>query len=174
MSYIRVTPEGTIWPYSLAQLRVDYPDTSFAWAPTADDLRPFGVHVITPTEPPAHDPRTHRAAEVHPIGGGETWTQAWEVVALTPDEIEAAKRRDWPAFRAALLADADVSAALVAAMATAPLAVLSLAQAIQAASTGDYREWSAAWPLVRSPAAQAAAVDAAVDAELPSAFVGAI
>ena len=81
------------YPVTLAQMQAAYPLTIFP-VPFEEDFDDFAyVHA---TEQPEHDPATHRAVEVDPIELDGEWQQAWEVVALTVQEIEAARRASVP------------------------------------------------------------------------------
>ena len=81
------------YPVALAQLLAAYPLTIFP-APFEENFEEF--EYVKPTQPPEHDPATHRAVEVDPIELDGEWQQAWEVVVLTVQEIEAARRASVP------------------------------------------------------------------------------
>lgn len=155
MTFLRLTSTGSIWPYSDAQLRADEPGTLFPPVFTAEDRAAFGVIEPQLTEPPAHDPAIERIEESHPSLVGDTWTQAWAVVPLTPDEQAAWQQAsrpatDWGVFKVTLLSSPDVNAALVAAMTAAPAAALALPAALMAVAEGrpdaDFR---ACWTTLR-------------------------
>ena len=77
------------YPVALAQMQAAYPLTIFP-TPFEENFEEF--EHVKPTQPPEHDPATHRAVEVDPIELDGEWQQAWEVVALTPEEMESARR----------------------------------------------------------------------------------
>ena len=81
------------YPVALAQMQAAYPLTIFP-APLEGNFEEF--EHVKPTQPPEHDPATHRAVEVDPIELDGEWQQAWEVVVLTVQEIEAARRASVP------------------------------------------------------------------------------
>lgn len=106
---LRLRPEGPQWPYSVAQLRADEPQLSISAAPHAGEiaswlqLQPPIVFIEPqPTDPPEHDPATHRPQEVRPVCADGQWQQAWELVALPPPP-EPAPAPDWGQFRQALI-----------------------------------------------------------------------
>ena len=138
MSLLRLTAFGPIWPYSDAMLRADEPGTLFPPVLTAEDRAPFGVIEPQPTAPPEPpDPATERVEEVHPILVGDTWTQQWAVVPLTPDELLANRPiTDWDGFRSALLKSPVLTEALQAASGIPP-AILGIPSAIADAKGGD-------------------------------------
>ena len=46
------------------------------------------VFPVTPTEPPTYDEATQKVEEVDPTFDGSIWSQAWQIVQLTPEEQE--------------------------------------------------------------------------------------
>lgn len=77
------------YPYSIGELRRDNPQVSFPRNPSESLLADYGVFPVTPTERPDVDPRTERLAEGTPVLIDGQWTQVWDVVALSADEIAA-------------------------------------------------------------------------------------
>ena len=72
------------YPVALAQMQAAYPLTIFP-APFEGNFEEF--EHVKPTQPPEHDPATHRAVEVAPVEEGGKWRQAFEVVQLTNEEL---------------------------------------------------------------------------------------
>jgi len=104
-----------VYPYGLAQLRADNPNVSFSVNPTAEDLAPFDVFPVTPTDPPARDPRTERIEEAGPALIDGTWQQQWRIRPATPEEEAAydAMNRpapDWAGFAVALILNPPIQA----------------------------------------------------------------
>lgn len=81
MSYIHVPTLR--YPLSPNKIRAENPNTSFPkpFVPTEDYVSVVSV------DQPAHDPLTHVAREARPALVSGVWTQAWEVVPLTAEEI---------------------------------------------------------------------------------------
>lgn len=94
MTYINSTTNA--YPYTLAQLRQDNPNVSFPLTPTADDLAPFGVFPVVPTDAPTYEPSTHRIEEAFPEEVNGEWQQRWELIELTPEEQDAWQRANNP------------------------------------------------------------------------------
>lgn len=166
-----------VWPYSLADLRRDNPNVSFSANPTAEDLAPFDVFVVAPTDPPEHDPAAFRPLEVEPEQAEDgTWQQSWDLVPIPPPEPPA----DWETFRAGLLTSADVAQAMtVARAAGAEPAATNLPTALEKAQAGRPGEFAACWGLVvaaggASPEALAALAASAQACNLPADFVAAL
>lgn len=84
--HIRLT-NGNPEKYTVWQLRLDNPQTSFPAEISDPTLADYGVFPVTPTERPQFDPRTERLEEGAPVLIDGLWTQAWDIVALTDDEI---------------------------------------------------------------------------------------
>jgi len=82
------------WPYSIVQLKFDNPETSFPASiddpETASDelLASYNVFPVTPTEAPAYNEQTQRVEEVNPTFDGSTWSEAWQIIELTPEQQE--------------------------------------------------------------------------------------
>ena len=180
---LRLRPEGPQWPYSVAQLRADEPQLSISAAPHAGEiaswlqLQPPIVFIEPhPTDPPEHDPTTHRVEEIAPVEVDGTWQQAWQLIEIPP----APPTPDWDTFRAGLLQSADVAAAMTAARAAgAEPAATNLPMALEKAQNGRPAEFAACWGLVvaaggASPEALAALVAAAEACNLPAEFVAAL
>lgn len=75
------------YPYSFAQLKRDNPQTSFPSSPSSELLESYMVYEVAQADQPSYDPATHRIEEGTPALVGGVWTQAWNVIALTDEEI---------------------------------------------------------------------------------------
>jgi hypothetical protein len=65
----------------------DNPQTSFPKNPTREMLESYGVYEVEQVDLPAYDSSTHRVEEGTPVQIENVWTQVWNVIALTPEEI---------------------------------------------------------------------------------------
>lgn len=87
MTYAKIENQNiTTYPYSITQLRMDNPNTSFPLNPKEEDLRDFGVVYIQPVEKPVVD-YTQTVVEATPQQLGGTWTQVWQVLPASAEEI---------------------------------------------------------------------------------------
>lgn len=77
----------TKYPYSFGQLKQDNPQTSFPASPSAELLESHGVYEVAQADQPTYDTATHRIEEGTPALVGAAWTQTWNVIALTAEEI---------------------------------------------------------------------------------------
>lgn len=77
----------TKYPYSFGQLKQDNPQTSFPTIPSTDLLEFYGVYEVAQANQPTYDAATHRIEEGTPALIGGAWTQTWNVIALTADEV---------------------------------------------------------------------------------------
>ena len=75
------------YQYSFGQLRQDNPQTSFPANPSTKLLESYGVYAVAQAERPAYDQATQRVEEGTPTLVAGLWTQVWNVIALTADEI---------------------------------------------------------------------------------------
>lgn len=180
---IRVLDSQTVWHYSLGQLRSDEPSRSFSSSPSDRELAEFGVYRVQPTAQPSYDPAEQKVVEVHPIGADGQWQQAWEVVALTPEEAEAYYRAThpprWQGFGSAVWSLAEVNALLTTALQAAPALAMALPVGLGQAAQGDQQTFVNAWQAARAAGLVAdslvqALQGLAVQYDLPAAFVAAL
>jgi hypothetical protein len=78
------------YPYTIANLRSDNPNTSFPKSPSDEMMAEWGVHRVTMAEQPATDQRTQYigpSQDPELIDG--VWTIGWVVIDKTQDEIDA-------------------------------------------------------------------------------------
>ena len=86
MDFIHKT---TLEEITFAQLKERHPLTLFP-ADFTDDFEDYAtVHQVNA---PEHDPATQKAVKAAPVEQDGQWVQAWEVDALTPEEMESAQR----------------------------------------------------------------------------------
>jgi hypothetical protein len=83
--HILTTPKT--YPYSVSQLMRDNPQTSFPKNPPDEVLAQWNVFPVARSDQPTYDPATHRIEEGAPALVGGSWTQAWDVIALTAEEV---------------------------------------------------------------------------------------
>lgn len=77
------------YPITAAQMRASYPESLFP----EDFAQAYGDHApVHTTTRPVYDTATHKAVELTPVLMDGQWHQAWDVVPLTPEEIDAARR----------------------------------------------------------------------------------
>ena len=74
------------YPYTFADIRADYPNTSFPVPLDAAALVSLGMVEVRPTPMPEHDQYAEKAVEVTPVKTGDEWVQAWVVEPLTAAE----------------------------------------------------------------------------------------
>jgi hypothetical protein len=75
------------YPYPFAQLKRDNPQTSFPRNPSAELLESYEVYEVAQADQLSYDPATQRIEEGTPARVDGAWTQTWNVVALTAEEI---------------------------------------------------------------------------------------
>ena len=89
------------YPYTLTELKSDYPSTSFPFDPLSDsDLREaFDVVEVQENPQPDFNAQTHQCIETTPELKNGEWTQAWETKAKTADEKTQADSDQWTEIR---------------------------------------------------------------------------
>lgn len=81
-----IKPPSTT-PYSIRQLRIDNPDTSFPAEPSNELLAGWGVYPVKPMTPPVHDKSSQVATPSTPQCIEGEWFQGWEIRDKTSDEL---------------------------------------------------------------------------------------
>jgi hypothetical protein len=92
--YAKVQDQTVVqYPYALAQLYAEHPNTSFPTNMTAQELADFGVVTVVVTGQPSHDSITQDVTEITPVYSEERsrWEQTWQVTSATAEEIAARK-----------------------------------------------------------------------------------
>ncbi len=86
--YAKVENETIIIsPYTMEMIRKDFPNISFPNTPTESDLVGLPVVLVQEAPQPEHSPETHNCIEVTPVFEGNIWSQKWELVELSENEI---------------------------------------------------------------------------------------
>jgi|11BtaG_2_1085332.scaffolds.fasta_scaffold00528_10 hypothetical protein len=88
--YVKAT-NNTVdsYPYSIEQLRVDNPSTSFPDGMSVEQLAEWDVHPVTIAADPSYDPLTHKIQQAaEPVLVNGAWLISKTVVALTDEEIQ--------------------------------------------------------------------------------------
>jgi hypothetical protein len=97
------------YPYWIAQLRKDHPNTSFPKNPNEELLAEYGVVRVYPTDRPEVD-HTQNVNEGNPSQIDGKWVQMWVISDATAEEIEQRTETQAQTVRAqrdALLAQSD-------------------------------------------------------------------
>lgn len=108
--YIKVQPDGEIInPFSIRELKRQFPHVSFPSQIPVTTLAEYGMFPLVPTTPPQYDHVTHRLVEDTPVRQkarnedgtwkaddpntpeNEAWeyVQVWKLEAYTPEEVTA-------------------------------------------------------------------------------------
>ena len=77
----------TKYPYSVGELKKDNPQVSYPENPSVELLESCGVYEVSTSQLPSCDFSTQRIEENLPLLLDGVWTQAWDVIALTDEEI---------------------------------------------------------------------------------------
>ena len=129
----------TKFPYSMGDLHVEYPDTSFPAAPTAETLAAFGVYKIVEATAPTVDSKTHRQSRsIQQVDG--VWTQVWALQQLAQDTASGNVR----GYRDRLLTASDWTQ-----VADAPVdktAWATYRQALRDVTSQAGFPWEVVWP----------------------------
>jgi len=75
------------YPYSISDLKNDNPQTSFSEEILESTLAEWNVFPIASFEVPDYDLATERLEESTPVLIDGQWTQVWNVVSLSSEEI---------------------------------------------------------------------------------------
>lgn len=150
--------------------------------PRADDepvvgLEPRYLEMDVLQQPePAYDPATQQLQPTEAIDtAARTVTRGWTVVELPP----SVPSPDWGRFKAAILSNTAINAALAQALPLAPAAATALAPTLLRAEQGLIDDFATAWAAVLAVAPVAPQVltdlvSLATACHLPAAFVAAL
>lgn len=86
--WINPTNQQTFTTHS--EIRSAFQNVSFPAVMTDDDIAFAGLLPVTLVPQPTFDPLTQKVAEAAPALVNGVWTQQWQIVALTPEEQQAA------------------------------------------------------------------------------------
>ncbi len=98
----------TQYPYSVAQLKADNPNTIFTLPLNPETLAEYNVVEVLPTERPDYDPITHDLTEAEPIETANGWVQQFQLTEVS-SEIQDERynsRANWRQFYDGLLINA--------------------------------------------------------------------
>lgn len=130
--YIKVTSDNLIWPYSIENLRQEYPNVSFPNYPTPQDLEPFSVYIVHQTDKPkTNDPRLQIIEEILPKFIDNKWQQSWKTRSASKEEIDLydinnRPQPNWSEFKIQFLADQTINNYFSSRFLNYPLLNLSL------------------------------------------------
>lgn len=96
------TKNGAVaaYPYTVEQLKADYPNVSFSSNVTTDQLSDFNVFDVVHAETPAYDATTQRIeTSLAPVLIHGVWTLTKTVVDLTQDQIDQKISAQWNVVR---------------------------------------------------------------------------
>lgn len=94
-THLQLTEAGAIQRYLSAGVNIEWDANNFC---TVEALvkdgkaEQFRVVEFRTAAQPAHDPRTHTVRELAPLPVDGKWTQQWEVVDLSPEQIAARRK----------------------------------------------------------------------------------
>jgi hypothetical protein len=90
MTYIKYADDLMVYPYSLSQLRLDNPNTSFPAEMPDKLLASCMVYPVVSAPEPSYDPTTQVAKlDTFPTQASGVWSLKWEVRDKTPTELAA-------------------------------------------------------------------------------------
>lgn len=110
MFYALLTADGSVdrYPYTLTDLRLANPGTSFPEQISDDTAAAFNCFPVAPTEPPADDYTINLKRTA--VKQGSDWVEEWSSTPATPEQIAertAAKANDVRIERNQRLQDCD-------------------------------------------------------------------
>lgn len=101
--YIRILQDQVIYPYTMEQMRRDFPGHSFATNPVQRDWDHYQVYPVEASLAPEHDPIIETVIELIPVKENGVYTQTFSKIRLDIDRAGDNIRK----FRDKLLSDSD-------------------------------------------------------------------
>ena len=108
--YAKIVDGGvSAYPYTIAHLKADHPNTSFPDNPAETMLQGYGMFVVASAAQPTHDPSISFVAEGTPSLVDGKWTQTWQVrdYELATQQSNVRQERDKRLFETDYLALSD-------------------------------------------------------------------
>lgn len=89
--YVKTTNDAVDqFPYTVANLRRDNPNTSFPKSISEATLNDWGVYRVQVSDMPTFDPITHKVTmDAAPVFTNGSWTVGYTVEALTSEEVQS-------------------------------------------------------------------------------------
>jgi len=134
------------YPYWIAQLRKDHPNTSFPKNPNEELLAEYGVVRVYPTDRPEVD-YTKNVNDGTPALQDGKWVQVWNITDATAEEVEQRTEQQADSVRAER--NAKLSASDWTQVADAPVdkqAWADYRQALREVPDQAGFPWSVEWP----------------------------
>lgn len=98
MKYVRINEDNTVnYPYTISDLRLDYPNTSFPEIITVDVLNSFSVYTVN--EVSKGDEYTKNYEEGIPNLINSVYYQNWIVTDATQEEVQQRINNKWAETR---------------------------------------------------------------------------
>ena len=110
--YVKIT-NGSVdtYPYSVAKLRLDNPNTSFPKSISDESLADWGVYPVNILDAPDYAESTQAITEnTEPVLNSGVWELGWTISSKSSDEIaeyNSSKSKEVRALRDQLLAETD-------------------------------------------------------------------
>lgn len=89
----------TEYPIGSVEIRRKFPNTSFTSPLESQDLLEFGVVEVNLTAQPPFDYKTQKIEEGTPVLEEGVWTQQWNIVELSNEEIQRIETDEATAIR---------------------------------------------------------------------------
>jgi hypothetical protein len=134
------------YPYWIAQLRKDHPNTSFPKNPNEELLADYGVVRVYPTDRPEVD-HTKNVNDGTPALQDGKWVQVWNITDATAEEVE--QRTEQQAEQVRAQRNAKLSESDWTQVADAPVdkqAWADYRQALREVPDQAGFPWSVEWP----------------------------
>jgi len=99
MFYVKLNNDGTVkhYPYTLADLRLANPGTSFPQQIGNETAAEFNVFPVAPTAPPAADYIVN--LERNAVKQGSEWVEEWIETPATSEQIQERLTNQWGIIR---------------------------------------------------------------------------
>lgn len=94
MMYLKIIGNDMVYPYSILDLKQENPQVSFPSVVSSELHNEFNVFELVETTRPTFDSIYEDLNELSPIYIDNIWTQQWEVVPASPEDI-AVRLKTW-------------------------------------------------------------------------------
>ena len=133
MNLIKVSTQ--FYPYTISELRRDYPNVSFPSEVQASDLIGFDAAEAITDPAPVYDELTEKLEPLAPTLINDVWRVQWQVISLTQQEVAARLPSNWAGFNADILIDNAFNTYFGVVLNNAPAIATSLPAALTQVAT---------------------------------------
>jgi hypothetical protein len=140
MNLLKISTQ--FYPYTLNELKKDYPNVSFPKDLTGLDLSDYDVAEVIIDPTPEYDRSIEVVRPLQPELIEGEWRIGWQTIPLTQEQIKARQPPNWDGFNAGMLTNTEFNQFTGVVMQLAPSVALALPTALAQVSTNGLQSFT--------------------------------